>query len=150
MEDLDELGLVGNWMKQIYSGETLFDGSNIVQTWENCHSDIYGKRAITLKAKLLDKYEDAFYWVLETYNFVNEGFQSGRDNSINRLDFYLNGYGSYTDNRHYIDFVLHESKGKFPKAAIEKVITNKDEVKRLQRGMKWILLAQKNGIEGDY
>ncbi len=149
MKNLDELGLVGNWIKQICSGKTSFDGSNLVQLWDNEHPDVYGKRADLYRKRMLNKYEDAFNWVVNTYNFVTEGFRSGRDKSINRLDFFLNDYGSYTDDRHYIDFVLHESKGKFPKAAIEKVIINKDEVKRLKIGMKWILLAQKSGFVVD-
>jgi len=144
MKNLDELGLVGNWLKQIQSGNFKFDGSNLIQTWENEHPDIYGKRYKLYTDKLLDKYEEAFDWVVSTWDFVNNGFQSGRDKSVKRLDYYLNGYSSYTDDNLFIDFVLHESNGKFPKAKIEKVILDKKEVKRLSDGMKWILLTRKS------
>lgn len=140
---MDELGLVGNWVEQIYSGNTSFDGSDVDRDYEVNHPDLYGMRAILSKNKNHDKYENAFMWVLDTLNFISGGFQSGRDTKISRLEFFLSGYDSCADDNRYIDFVLHESKGRFPKKKIEQIICNKDEVKRLHEGMKWILLTQK-------
>ena len=144
---MNEQFYVSLWIEEFQAGKTIFNEDYIRRNLEMKYSELCDKRAVSLIKKMLDRYKTGHEWVLNTYYFIKDHPNSGSDSGISRLNFFLNGAGPGTahpnDVNRYIDFVLHESRNKFPQKEIEEVVKNQEDFNWLKDGFNWIIETKK-------
>lgn len=142
---MEELDYIPNWIASFENKDYLFNEDEIRRDAAKKYSNLNDGLEAAQTNRMIKKYRTAHEWVLNTYNFIMEHHTTGRSGEVTRLDFFLSGFGPESthpkDIDRFIDYVLHESKKELSqgKNKIENAVKVKNDVKRLEKGMKWIL-----------